>query len=243
MNILIIIFFGIMYYIKINYLNPNYINIIMLNGCGVIIIQKNATLKPYYIKNYKEEELYKKCSFKNNEGFNKQVEWKVKLEKETYLISMYGKLEGKANMENKYEFPPPIDNKLFFGSCLLVCRIQKIKEINLISLTLSLWEKIYEKLFGGFEDLNALVNEDETEEDELDLIPKTMKTKKGGYLKDGFVIDSDDEENESIYESEDEPIFNYSKKAKKEMIEQEEIEIEDIRSEISEESYEYTDTD
>jgi hypothetical protein len=41
--------------------------------------------------------------------------------------------------------------------------------------------------------LNATAIEDENEEDELANIPESMKTK-DGYLKDGFVVDDDDED-------------------------------------------------
>ena len=82
----------------------------------IIIIDKGASLKTLTVKDYKVEELYKKCGFKKCDGFNLQVEWPVKLDGQKYLIQMYGKLDGKANMENKYEFPPPVDKSLFFGS-------------------------------------------------------------------------------------------------------------------------------
>ena len=54
-----------------------------------------------------------------------------------------------------------------------------------------MWEKIYEKLFGGFEDIGKNAAEDDNEEDELENVPKHKKTK-NGYLKDGFVVDSSD---------------------------------------------------
>ena len=89
------------------------------------------------------------------------------------------------------------------------------------NLSLELWEKIYEKLFGGFEDLSATAKEDEEEEDELDNIPNEFKTKQG-YLKDGFVVDSseEDEDEDDVEDVEDE-------------------ENEDLKSELSIESYEY----
>ena len=59
------------------------------------------------------------------------------------------------------------------------------------------WNKIYEKLFGGFEDLADTTLADEQEEDELENVPKEKKTK-NGYLKDGFVVDDNsDGEGES----------------------------------------------
>ena len=64
-------------------------------------------------------------------------------------------------------------------------------------LTLDIWGRIYEKLFGGFEDLEATAKEDEEEEDELLEYPEDMKTKHG-YLKDGFVVDSDEQEEDAL---------------------------------------------
>ena len=59
---------------------------------------------------------------------------------------------------------------------------------------------MYEKLYGGFEDLSKLALEDENEEDELDSIPAHLKTKEG-YLKDGFVVDDSDVKLDSESES------------------------------------------
>ena len=161
----------------------------------IIIVDKGGSLKTLAVKDYKVDELYKKCGFKKSEGFNIQIEWPVKLDGQRYSIQMYGKLEGKANMENKYDFPPPVDKNLYFGSCALVGMIRDdSNNRSHINLSLELWNKIYEKLFGGFENLALTYNEDEEEEDELANIPKHMKTKKGGYLKDGFVVDSSDTE-------------------------------------------------
>ena len=88
--------------------------------------------------------------------------------------------------KNKYDFPPPIDTKLFYGSCAVVAQLKKDNGSKLYTnLSVELWNKIYEKLFGGFEDLAATAKEDEEEEDELANVPKEKKTK-DGYLKDGF---------------------------------------------------------
>ena len=95
-------------------------------------------------------------------------------------------------------------------------------------------DKLYEKLFGGFEDLSATAEEDENEIDELANIPKEKKTKQG-YLKDGFVVDSSDtEEAEEDEDEEDEDEEN-------EESTEEEVDVkeEDIGSELSEESYDY----
>ena len=62
-------------------------------------------------------------------------------------------------------------------------------------MTLDEFEKIYEEMFGGFEDLTKT---SESEEDELENIPEEEKTKEG-YLKDGFVVDDDEDEEDSDY--------------------------------------------
>lgn len=206
-------------------------------GVTIIIIDKNCSLKTLTVKDYKVEDLYKKCGFKKAEGFNLQVEWPVKLDGQRFLIQMYGKLDGKANMENKYDFPPPIDKNLYFGSCVLVGMIRDdSNNRSHINLTIELWNKIYEKLFGGFEDLALTCNEDDEEEDELENIPKNMKTKNGGYLKDGFVVDSSDAEEDEISDSEDESSDEPSDD--NDNIEgDDELILEDVGSELSEESY------
>jgi hypothetical protein len=160
----------------------------------IILVEKNATLKTLTVKDFKESDLFKKCGFKKSEDFQKQTQWTCN----GYEMSVYGKKNGRANNENKYDFPPPIDSIVFFGTCCIVAK--KLGKME--NLTLELWEKIYEKLFGGFEDLSLTALADEEEKDELEFVAKEHKTKHG-YLKDGFVVDSDMEE-ESTTETEEE---------------------------------------
>jgi len=162
-----------------------------------------CAIKTLKVKDFKEEELYKKCGFKKADGFKVQTEWKVKMGDTKYGIKMYAKEEGKANMENKYEFPPPVDKKLYFGSCALVgCVIDESNNRVNTPLSLELWAKIHERLFGGFHDLVATKQMDEKEPDELAHIPKHKKTKVGGYLKDGFVVDRVEYDNDDTDDSE-----------------------------------------
>jgi hypothetical protein len=152
---------------------------------------------------------------------------------------MYGKIDGKANSENKYDFPPPIDNKLYFGSCALIGMIKDdVNNITNVNLTVELWEKIYEKLFGGFENLALTCNEDDEEEDELLNVPKNRKTKKGGYLKDGFVVDSSDTEEVSGFDScEEEDSEEPTENSGEVEEDEEEFALDDTKSELSEETY------
>ena len=139
----------------------------MSQSLNIIIVEKTAILKMLAIKEFKEEDLFKKCGFKKSEDFNKQTEWNVKCESKKYIISVYAKADGRANSENKYDFPPPIDKKLFFGNCAILAKVKNDdgKQVY-TNLSLELWEKIYEKLRFN------ITLEDENEIDELENVPK-----------------------------------------------------------------------
>ena len=153
----------------------------------IVIVKKSGDLESLKVKEFLVEDLYKKCGFKKADDFEQHCEWSVKFDNLNYQIRVYGKTDGRANTENKYDFPPPLDNILLFGNCAIVAFIDD----NVIDLNVEAWLPIYEKLFGGFEDLAATALEDEQEEDELADVPSEMLTK-DGYLKDGFVVDSDE---------------------------------------------------
>ena len=151
----------------------------------ILIVSKKGSIKELKVKNLSRDILHKKCNFKNNNNFLKLTEWNVKINGNNIFVELWGKNNGRAGSENKYDFPPPVDNTLLFGNCAL---IQKNENNELIDLKKSVWKKMYEKLFGGFEDLDT---EEEKSEDELESIPAEYKSK-DGYLLDGFIVNSDD---------------------------------------------------
>jgi len=157
----------------------------------ILTIEKSGSIKEHALKNYDESELYKKAGFKSKEGFQIQTTWNTECNGKQYSISVYGKTNGRAGQENKYEFPPPIDSVLFFGACVLVNKINE----EATSLSKEEWKKVYEHLYGGFEDLDD-EDEEESEEDIESDLPKT----KQGYVKDGFIVDSDDSVDEDFIE-------------------------------------------
>ena len=204
---------------------------------NIVIVEKTGVLKSLAIKEFKEEELFKKCGFKKAEDFVKQHEWSMKTEGRKFIIQVFAKTEGRPNSENKYDFPPPIDTKLFFGNCAILAKIRNDDgSISFTNLSLEMWEKMYEKLFGGFEDLTTTAAEDENEEDELENVPKNKKTKHG-YLKDGFVVDSSDGDEEEEDDEEDEEEEEDDSETNNE--EDDELVLEDLGSELTEESYDY----
>ena len=136
--------------------------------------------------------------------------------------------------------------------------MKNINNSNVKDTSIEEWNKLYEKLFGGFEDLN---NDDSYSDEEE--IPEHFKTKEGYSKEDGFIVDSGDEDGDFVpeYESndeivddelEDEETNNKAENAEDQedsMPELEEYESEeesedesedglnDIGSELSEESY------
>jgi hypothetical protein len=130
-----------------------------MTSFNVIIVNKNGTLSTSILDNM--ENIYKKAGLKSSDGFLKHCDWEISIEEYPKLfIQVYGKIKGKADNENKYEFPPPINNHLFFGKCVIVGFIKNKTENQYISLSLDLWKKIYNKLYS-FEDLGT----EDTDED------------------------------------------------------------------------------
>jgi hypothetical protein len=151
----------------------------------IIIIEKNSAIQETDLKSYDESELYKKAGLKSAKDFELQTEWGAEIDGKVYSVSVFGKATGRAGHENKYEFPPPIDNILLFGSCVLVNKLNG----KATDLTKEEWLKIYEHLYGGFEDLGD-EDSDFSEEDLEEDIPRT----KEGYVKDDFIVDDDEED-------------------------------------------------
>lgn len=156
-----------------------------------IIIEKGGDFRETSIKLDSLNDIYKKCGFKTNTNFGKVHTWHVG----SGYYSIFAKNKGRANQENKCELPPPVDNDLFFGKMICVKHSTKNLEAldSIIDLTNDEWEKVYDKLFGGFEDLG-----DEDSYSEEEEIPEHLKTK-DGYMKDGFVVSDEEDENDSDF--------------------------------------------
>ena len=153
----------------------------------ILCVEKSGSIKEIELKTYNEAELYKKAGFKTAQDFELQTEWGAVVDGKTYSVSVFGKTTGRAGQENKYDFPPPIDTILFFGSCILVNKVDDEPE----NLSKAEWKKVYEHLFGGFEDLGD-DDSDESEDDISESVPRT----KEGYVKDDFVVDDDEDDDD-----------------------------------------------
>lgn len=178
---------------------------------SIVLIDKAGNVSDKKVKQYDETELYKKAGFKKADGFSIQTTWEnVSIDDKCYSkIVMYGKTSGNAGKENQYEFPPPVDTTLCFGTVILV---HKDANDSAKDLRASEWSSIYDYLYGGFEDTRNQEDDDdddEEEEEEMEAIDASQVTKQG-YLKDDFIVDDgeceeeddDDEEEDFEYESE-----------------------------------------
>ena len=163
----------------------------------LIIVDKGANLKCSDVKNFDIDTLYKKCNLRKKDNFDKRHSWKLDSE---HFVTLFSKDKGRANSENKYDLPPPVDSQLYFGSMLIVKHQDKeLSNEKVEDLSLEEWNKLYEKLFGGFEDLG-----DEDSYSEEEEIPEHLQTKQGYSKEGGFVVSDGDEEDEDYIPEEDE---------------------------------------
>lgn len=210
-----------------------------------ITISTKGQVKEIKLKTGDTDEIYKKCNTKTGsiEVLGEYFNNKHFSSKSIKRIVLYGKNEGRAGTENKYEFPPPFDKNLYFGTIVIVAynSDKKVEFENIIELKKDLWKKLYDDLFGGFEDIDVDEDDDDDEDDEDD---------DTGSDLDDFIVndnfkgkDEDDEEDEyddeeCQYNDEEEDIEYENKKIKKSN-EEEEIcdDWSDTSSYLSEESY------
>ena len=150
----------------------------------IVIIGKTGKVKTQKVNSLTLETLYKKCKFQKSDNFEKRHTWKI----QDKYFSIYSKDTGRAGHENKYELPPPVDSKLYFGTMAVVKHgNSKPSNDSLLNTNKEEWEQIYTKLMGGFEDLNS----EETEEEEEE-IPEEYLTKQGYSKESGFIVDDSD---------------------------------------------------
>jgi len=154
-----------------------------------VVIDKQNNKKQIKI-NVNSDQYYKKCKLRSVKDFDYRHSWKIKEEGEDRYLSIFAKNNGRANTENKCELPPPLDNQLYFGTMLVVKHKEegKYDMDDLMELTVENWEKHYNKLYGGFEDLG----EEDSYSSEESIDPELL-TKEGYSKEDGFVVESDEE--------------------------------------------------
>ena len=169
-----------------------------------LLVERSGTLKSVNLGGsaVSEDVFFRKCNFKSREGFALRGTYAVP--GETTVIHVYGKDQGVANTENKYELPPPLDQALYFGSLLLVA----VDNGKCVALSKEQWLAVYNHHMGGFDDTAKAASEEEEqiEQEQLQEEAAVLEFTKEGYAKDGFVVD-DDEPVEQTPEEPEEPEF------------------------------------
>ena len=168
---------------------------------SIVLVPKTGVLQAVKIKEFSEDDLFKRAGFKSGTDFQKRHIYRLNDSAPTE-IHVYGKVTGRAGQENKYEFPPPIDEVLFFGTVLLVAHRRENDDdaetttTTPVSLTQEEWESMYDILMGGFEDIENSTTVTSSSVDEE--LPEGTQLTRDGFVKDGFVVDDDevDEEEE-----------------------------------------------
>ena len=67
---------------------------------GIIIVEKNGSIKETNVKSISEDELYKKCGYKKPDGFKIRAKWSVPIKNNVnkrFHIELYAKEDGRAN--------------------------------------------------------------------------------------------------------------------------------------------------
>ena len=100
----------------------------------ILIDKKN--INEINIKNLSDEDLYKRCNFKNNINFNKIKTWSIL---NNCNIELWGKTEGLNNYKNLNNFLVR-ENINVYGKCIFIL---KNNLNNLISLNLDDFNKFY----------------------------------------------------------------------------------------------------
>ena len=160
----------------------------------VFINKSDSKARNSSIKQFDVSTLHKKCNLKTSKNFKCRNTWNVN----NNYYSVFAKDSGRESSINKYDLPPPIDNIIYYGHILIIKHNNKELNNNTVNdLTKEEWLEVYEKLFGGFENLES---EEESEEEE---IPAQYKTKEGYSKEDGFIVDDEEEDDEEEDDDED----------------------------------------
>jgi len=129
----------------------------------IVIVERNGDLRADQMSAYTPSVLRKKCKCKSSSKFEMHAEWAYSERDapvdDRFIVELWACDDGAAGQENKYEFPPPVDTLLFFGSCALVA---KDMTHRVIPLTLDKWDKMYNNKNERLKRLKYLLNIDNT---------------------------------------------------------------------------------
>ena len=71
---------------------------------NIILVDKEGKLNSQKMKDFKEENLYKKCGFKNDNNFSMIHCWKLITCSDVVSIKLYAKNKGKSTLKINMNF-------------------------------------------------------------------------------------------------------------------------------------------
>ena len=98
----------------------------------IIKVEKTGDIKLDKISNVSE--LYKKCGFRKNDGFENIYTWNIN----NITIELWGRNIEKSNLKNNYVFPQPF-NKTVYGTCALIGK----NNMDLVNIDDEIWKSLF----------------------------------------------------------------------------------------------------
>uniref|UniRef100_A0A6C0JTX8 Uncharacterized protein n=1 Tax=viral metagenome TaxID=1070528 RepID=A0A6C0JTX8_9ZZZZ len=108
----------------------------------IIVIDKNGIMKSQNVKHLTPDTIYKKCGLRNSNGFHRRHVWYIHT-MDVDTIELWSCDTVKSGLDNKYELPPPLETKVYYGSMVLIS-VQS--DGTYVNLSLNTWTQIYENL-------------------------------------------------------------------------------------------------
>ena len=159
----------------------------------IIIAKRDGSLCEKKTKSFDESDVYKYGGFKTMKDFGCVHSFELNKARIKYMQKIRAKQIMKINTNSSTN-----DTTLYFGN---ICILKYDNDGQCVDLDCQEWEKVYEELFGGFEDIG---NSDGSSTRSMDSeIYSDEEYTDEGYLKDGFVVDDNDELKEEEYLSYD----------------------------------------
>jgi len=130
-----------------------------------IVVATNGELSAVSVTSL--DDMFKKCNFRSQNGFSERTVWKHFSDGRTHSVRLYAKREGK--IPNKYVFPSPVENEVYYGKCILINTVGD----DLFDLSLKTWADLLEDTQKGDDDVPATVQPIPTYNNELEEEPYT----------------------------------------------------------------------
>lgn len=164
---------------------------------SIIVINKNGSMKQQNVKHLTQDTIYKKCGLRNSNGFHRIHVWYVHT-MNVDTVELWSCDTVKSGQDNKYELPPPLESKVYYGSMALIS-VQNDGTFG--NLSLNTWSQIYESL------LEDGSNHEDSQDNASVTFPDTHTSAQYDTLQydeeeneGSEVNESTQEENPTIYE-------------------------------------------